>query len=105
MSEEKTSAPAHALGVMKVERVHNVNKPTFYANNTIVMANQWDIQFVFSLVHETAPGQIGSVDEAMIIMTPEHALAFSKALQSSLESYAASQGGIRVVKPPDSPNS
>jgi hypothetical protein len=100
MSEQKTNEPM-TLGVMNVARVPNPSRPTFYANNTVVMANQWDLQLNFGLIHETIPGQFGSLDEVLIIMTPEHALALSNALQGALQAYSASQGEIRKIKSPE----
>lgn len=98
MAETKNSANVPTLlGPVRVERVA-VSRPVFYANNTITMVNQWDVQFVFALIHEIAPGQLSSADQAVVIMTPEHALAFSKSLQKSLEAFTKAQGEIRVVE-------
>ncbi len=92
-----------STGVFPIQRIPNPNRQTFYANNTFVAGNQWDIQFYFSLVHEITPGQFGAVEETLVIMTPEHALAFSKALEKALAGYSASQGGIRDIKSPELP--
>ena len=88
-----------STGIFPIQRIPNPNRQTYYANNTFVAGNQ----FYFSLVHEIAPGQFGAVEETLVIMTPEHALAFSKALQKALEGYSASQGGIRDIKSPEMP--
>jgi hypothetical protein len=87
------------IGPIAVQRIPNPNRPTIYANNTVIAGNQWDVQLYFSLVHEIAPGQFGATEQALVILTPEHALALSKALQRTLENFAQHQGGIRDVKP------
>lgn len=99
MTEQKTDGHPEGGAVLEVKRIANPNRQSFYANNTIVAVNQWDVQMYFSLVNETSPGQFGAVEQALIIMTPEHALAFSRALQKGLENYARNQGTIRDIKP------
>lgn len=91
------------VGLYQVNRTSNPNRPVLYVNNSLIVVNQWDAQMYFSLIQETSPGQFGSIEQALVVMTPEHALAFSKALQQSLEGYEKSQGRIRVIKPTEAP--
>jgi|SRR5271157_1208444 len=102
MADDATKAP-DVSGLFQIKRVLNPNRPVIYTNNAFVMMNQWDLQVSFALVHEVAIGEFGSVDEVTVIMTPEHALAFSKALQRTLDIYASTQGAIRIIKPPEVP--
>lgn len=92
---EEARKPTGAM--FQIKRVANPQKPIMYINNAQVMANQWDVQLYFSLVQETNPGEFAAVDSAVVIMTPEHALALSKALQQTLESFAKQQGVIREI--------
>lgn len=89
------------IGKIQVQRIPSASRPVIYANNTIVTGNQWDFQMYFSLIHEVAPGTMGAVEEVLIIMTPEHALAFSKALQRTLATFTKEQGEIREVALPE----
>lgn len=104
MANEKTAATVHVApvpmqgGVIQVQRIGNPNRPIVYANSSLVVGTQWDIQLYFSLVHEIAPTQFGAVEEVMVVMTPEHALAFAKALKENLEKYEAAQGKVREIK-------
>jgi len=97
MSTEKQEQ-ALPSGLVAIKRIANPTKQVIYVNNAFVFANQWDIQMTFATVREVSPGEFGSVDEATIIMTPEHALAFAKALENTLHSYSQSQGTIREIK-------
>jgi hypothetical protein len=85
-------------GIIQVQRIANPNRPVIYANNSLVVGTQWDIQMYFSLVHEIAPMQFGAVEEVMVVMTPEHALAFVKALRTNLDKYEEAQGKVREIK-------
>jgi len=89
--------------VQRVQRVTNPNRVTVYANSAIVIANQWDIQVTFGLMHETSPGKLEVVDQALVVMNPEHALAFSKALNRTVASYEKTNGKIREIKPVEPP--
>jgi len=95
MSEEAKKMSGTAF---QIRRAANPGKPVFYVNNAQIIANQWDVQLYFSLVQETTPGEFAAVESALIIMTPEHALALSKALQQTLDTYARQQGSIRDVQ-------
>jgi hypothetical protein len=87
--------------IMEIKRIPNQSgeRPTFYVNQALIFANQWDVQINFALVHEASPGQFAAVDTALVIMTPEHALSLSKALQKTLDAYTKQQGEIRDIKP------
>jgi hypothetical protein len=106
MADEKTAPqsitgalpPLPQTGLIQVQCLVNPNRPIIYANNSLIIGTQWDIQMYFSLVHEIAPTQFGAVEEAMIVMTPEHAMALLKALKENLEKYEAAQGKIRDIK-------
>jgi hypothetical protein len=91
------------IGTLAIKRVENPNRPVIYSNNVVVTGNQWDFQLYFSLVHEVSPGTFGAVEEALVILTPEHALALSKALQRTLETFAQQQGAIREIKSAEIP--
>lgn len=99
MSDEKmvTGVQGKAI-VRKVKRILSPNRQTIYSNSTIVFGNQWDIQMYFGLMSETSPDTYETIDQALVIMTPEHALAFSKALQENLRKFEEHGGKIREVK-------
>lgn len=98
MPDETQGMP---IGTIQIQRVANPNRQIVYANNSIITGNQWDFQLYFSLVHEVAPGTMGAVEEVLVIMTPEHALALSKALQKTLATFTKAQGEIREVPLPE----
>lgn len=86
-------------GIVQIKRMANAERPVFYVNNAQVFASQWDVQLYFSMVHEVTPGDFAAVESALVIMTPEHALALTKALQLTLDAYAKQQGNIRDIVP------
>lgn len=87
-----------------VQRVKSPEFQMYYCNNTLVMSNQWDFQFYFSQIREAEVGKWVAQERAAVVMTPEHALAFSKALKACLEAYEAGQGKIREIKPAQVPS-
>jgi len=89
--------------IRKIERVPNPGRSVLYSNNAFVVSTQWDIQMYFSFVHEVTPGNFAGVEQALVVMTPEHALQLLRALQKNLESYEAGQGKIRDIKPVEVP--
>jgi hypothetical protein len=106
MPDERKESGLIEQKVQRVQRVANVvnpNRATVYANSAVVTTNQWDIQVYFGCLQETGPGKVEVVDQAAVIMNPEHALAFSRALQQVLQAYERASGKIREIKPLELP--
>jgi len=89
--------------VRAVIRKSSPGRTNVYVNSAVVLSNQWDIQFYFGFMYETEPGKFETVDQVMVVMNLEHALAFSKALQRTIQSYEKTQGKIREIKPIETP--
>lgn len=97
-----TTSP-NSSDVRKVERAANPSRSVIYVNNTVVENSQVDIQLYFSFVHEVTPGKFASVEQLLVVMAPEHALQFSKALQRNLEGYETAHGKIREIRLEEKP--
>ncbi len=98
----EASKPGEVLAIPLV-RMSDPNKPTIYCNNVFLAATQWDIQLYISTIQETEPGKFMSVDKALVVMTPEHALRLAAVLQNTVENYAKANGAVRDIKPIQSP--
>jgi hypothetical protein len=68
-----------------------------YANLAGIAMTTWDIRLFFSEITASAVGDAPSVIvRASVVMTPAHAKAFSKLLQTHIENYEKQFGAINA---------
>ena len=74
-----------------------------YCNATNVMFSQWDVMFEFSQIVATPPGtpddapQVARHVVERLIMSPQHAKAFSQVLSENIKHFEAEHGEIHVA--------
>lgn len=79
--------------------------PSLYSNNAQILLSTWDITFEFSQLVLSAPEQeneqpsisVGTTQR--IIMSPQHAKAFSMILQQDIQQWEQQFGEIQL--PPE----
>lgn len=85
-----------------------VSGPTLYSNNVQILLSTWDFTFEFSQLMLTPNQQEGgaplasTVGTQRILMSPQHAKAFSEILRQNVAEWERAFGEIQV--PPSSAN-
>ena len=85
-----------------------IGGPTLYSNNAQILLSTWDFTFEFSQLaltsseQEGQPPQASTVGVQRVIMSPQHAKAFSEILRQNVAEWERQFGEIRV--PPQNPN-
>lgn len=103
MSDEsnESKVPKDDKGeLIEVRRVKSQNRIMVYTNNTMVFSSPYDFQFYFSVINEARPGEFEATEQAVVVMTPEHAVRLYNALGRNLQIYQNKHGKIREPEGP-----
>jgi hypothetical protein len=80
--------------------------PPAYSNNVNILTSTWDITFEFSQLSLTAsqeenqPPVVSADVVQRIVMSPQHAKAFSEVLRQNVSQWEQQFGEIRLPPPP-----
>lgn len=66
-----------------------------YANSVRVGITLWDFSLVFGEIEEATPDFLSVKENARVMMSPEHAMAFFEVLQRNIKLYEEKFGKIR----------
>ncbi len=82
-----------------VEQVRGEGYMSTYANSVNLMVSPWDIRLIFGELMDTGDKRGARIENrASVVMSPQHAKAFSIILARHLEKYEAEHGAI-TLKP------
>lgn len=71
---------------------------TIYVDSTRMALSPWDIRFHFGLLKEKEQGIVVDEEQAVVIMSPQHAKAVLDVLKSNIEKWEAAHGKIILSK-------
>jgi len=93
----KTNRPVEQTE-QQVQIIAVDTEPSMYANNVEIKLSAWDVRFWFGEIQNVNPEakEIMVTRRVRVIMSPQHAKAFSKVLADNIQKYEDAFGELQV---------
>lgn len=88
--------PAHAQQMPQLESYRSDKFATIYSNAANLDVSPWDFRFTFGEL-KPEPGKMPKIEQMVgIVMSPQHAKAFSEMLATHVREYEKNVGEIKL---------
>lgn len=77
-----------------VENIRDATPPPVYANNVTLLMSRWDFKFVFGDILDMTDDRLRVNERVTVVMSPQHAAAFSDVLSKHVGGYEERFGPI-----------
>ena len=92
MAKNKSRTERRAARV--IENVRDDTPAPVYANNVTLYVSRWDLKFSFGEIKDVTDEKLRVNERVVVVMSPQHALAFAETLNKNLKTYEDHFGPI-----------
>ena len=84
--------PANSISTSELPQQRAADYLSTYSNHVEIGFSPWDFRFLVFEVTEGEDGEIIREKKARVVMSPQHAVAFSQVLNSTVERWEREHG-------------
>lgn len=90
--------PDESVNVDELPQQRAADYLSTYSNHVEIGFSPWDFKFLIFEVTEGEDGEIIREKKARVVMSPQHAVAFSRVLKSTVERWEKEHGSGRQAR-------